>query len=117
MPDWMAAVDKKVATCELRSDYIHAHGIALQALAIAGNCLIKAHPTSWKTKLSKIKKIDWARENAFLWEGRALVGGSLNKSQKNVTLTANYIKQELELPLDPREEEVERNYVKGRSDI
>ncbi len=117
MPDWIAAVNKKIPTCELRSDYIHSHGIALQALAIAGNSLIKAHPTGWKKKLSKIKKIDWARENAFLWEGRALVGGSLNKSQKNVTLTANYIKKELGLSLDPREKEVEQNYVKGKNYI
>ena len=117
MPDWMAAVNKKVATCELRSDYIHAHGIALQALAIAGNSLIKAYPNGWGKKLSKIKKIDWARENAFIWEGRALVGGSLNKSQKNVTLTANYIKKEFGLSLDTREEEVEKNYVKGKNNI
>lgn len=117
MPDWIAAVNKKVVTSELRSDYIHAHGIALQALAIAGNSLIKKHPASWKKSLSKIKKIDWARENASLWEGRAMIGGSLNKSQKNVTLTANYIKQILNLTLEPKEEEIEKNHAKGQTDL
>ena len=116
MPDWQAAVKKQIATSELRSDYIHAHGIALQALAIAGNSLIKAYPDTWKQMLSKISEIDWARENATLWEGRALVGGTLNKSQKNVTLTANLIKQTLGLPLAPNEEIVERNYLKGRNE-
>ncbi len=115
MPDWLAAVNKKVSTHELRSDYIHAHGIALQALAIVGNSLIKQQPTKWENSLAKIKKIDWLRENASLWEGRALVGGSLNKSQKNVTLTANYIKQVLGLTLTPNEETVEANYVKGKN--
>jgi DNA sulfur modification protein DndB len=116
MPDWQAAFKKQIATSELRSDYIHAHGIALQALAIAGNSLIKAYPDTWKQTLNKISKIDWARENATLWEGRALVGGTLNKSQKNVTLTANLIKQTLGLPLAPNEEIVERNYLKGRNE-
>lgn len=116
MPDWNAAVKKQVATSELRSDYVHAHGIALQALAIAGNSLVKSHPDNWQEKLSKISEIDWARENAILWEGRALVGGSLNKSQKNVTLTANLIKQTLGLPLNPNEEIIERNYLKGRDE-
>jgi DNA sulfur modification protein DndB len=117
MPDWIAAVEKKVATSELRSDYVHAHGIALQALAIAGNSLIKQSPSNWQKTLSKINEIDWARENTTLWEGRALIGGSLNKSQKNVTLTANYIKQVLNLPLEPKEEEVERKHVEGQNKI
>lgn len=117
MPDWIMAVNKKVTTSELRSDYIHAHGIALQALAIAGNSLIKKYPAAWKRSLTKIKQIDWSRENAILWEGRAMIGGSLNKSQKNVTLTANYIKTILDLPLDPNEEQVEASYVKGQNDF
>jgi DNA sulfur modification protein DndB len=115
IPDWQAAVKKQVSTSELRSDFIHAHGIALQALSIAGGCLVRTHPTSWKETLSKLRNLDWARENAQLWEGRALVGGTLNKSQKNVTLTANLIKQILELPLTPSEEIVERNYAKGKN--
>lgn len=115
MPDWLDAVNRKVSPCELRSDYVHAHGIALQALAIAGNSLTKLHPNDWKRKLSNIKKIDWSRANASLWEGRALVGGSLNKSQKNVILTANIIKKVLGLSLDPNEEAVETNYAKGQN--
>lgn len=116
MPDWQAAVKKQVAPCELRSDYVHAHGIALQALAITGNSLIKSEPKNWKKTLSKLTEIDWARENASLWEGRALVGGTLNKSQKNVALTANHIKQTLGLALDPKEEIIERNYLKGQDE-
>ena len=115
MPDWMAAVDKKVATSELRNDYVHAHGIALQALAIAGNSLIKNYPTAWKRPLAKIQNINWLRENAAIWEGRALIGGGLNKSQKNVTLTANYIKSILGLELDPKESEIEAKYKQGKN--
>ena len=115
MPDWQDAANRKVAPSELRRDYIHAHGIALQALAIAGSSLIKIHPKGWKYKLARIQKIDWLRENSGLWEGRALVGGSLNKSQKNVILTANVIKSVLDVPLAPNEEAVERNHAKGQN--
>jgi DNA sulfur modification protein DndB len=114
MPDWQAAVKKQVTTSELRSDYIHAHGIALQAIAIAGSSLVRTRPDTWKQCLTKLKDLDWARENAAMWEGRALVGGTLNKSQKNVTLTANLIKQVLKLPLTPGEDIAERYYLKGK---
>ena len=116
MPDWQAALKKQVATSELRSEYIHAHGIALQALAIAGNSLIKAKPDAWKQKLEKISRIDWSRKNASLWEGRALVGGRVNRSRENITLTGNLIKNTLGLPLDPNEEIIERNYLKGKNE-
>lgn len=117
MPDWIAAVEKKVTTSELRNDYVHAHGIALQAIAIAGNSLIKENPTAWKGPLAKINKINWLRENSSLWEGRALIGGSLNKSQKNVTLTANYIKSVLGLELGPKEAETEARYIQGKNGL
>ena len=113
MPDWQDAIERKLAPSDLRNDYVHAHGIALHALAIAGNSLIKQCPDEWKHQLAEIRRIDWSRANATLWEGRALVGGSLNKSQKNIVLTANVIKKVLGLPLDPDEEAVESNYAKG----
>jgi len=33
IPDWGDAVDRKASPCELRRDYVHSHGVALQALA------------------------------------------------------------------------------------
>jgi DNA sulfur modification protein DndB len=114
IPDWRDALARKVSPSELRSDYIHAHGIALQALAIAGNSLINSYPYDWQRQLAKIKQIDWSRSNAQLWEGRAMIGGTLNKSQKNVILTANVIKNVLGLSLDPQEATVEKSYVKGQ---
>ncbi len=40
IPEWRLAQQRKVAAAELRSDYIHAHGLALHALGIAGAALI-----------------------------------------------------------------------------
>src|SRR5262249_37517244 len=98
----------------LRSDYVHAHGIALQALSIAGSALLADHPKNWVKRLSGIRKVDWSRHNAQLWEGRALIGGRLNKAQNNVVLTANVIKRTLDLPLTPSEQAVEELYEKSK---
>ncbi len=114
MLDWRDAVDRKVNTSELRQDYIHAHGVALQALAITGSSLISAEPKKWKQKLKKLQTIDWLRENADLWEGRALIGGRLSRAENNVILTSNVIKMTLGLSLDPKEEHVEELYAKGQ---
>jgi DNA sulfur modification protein DndB len=114
IPDWHAAMERKVNTSELRSDFIHAHGIAMQALAIAGSALLAANPKNWQKKLSAIRQIDWSRHNAKLWEGRALIGGRLNKAQNNVLLTANVVKRTMGLPLAPSEEIVEEMYAKSK---
>ena len=92
---------------EIRTDYIHTHGVVLQALARAGNALIRQHPRDWSKKIGRIAGIDWRRDNAELWEGRALLAGRLRKSQNNVTLTANAIKTRLGLPLSPDEQRIE----------
>lgn len=113
IPDWKGAAERRVSPSELRSDYVHAHGIALQALAIAGAALIATHRNGWKRRLGGLRKIDWSRNNAQLWEGRALIGGRLNKAQNNVILTANVLKRSLGLTLTPVEEKVERLYAKG----
>jgi DNA sulfur modification protein DndB len=114
VPDWADAMKRKVNPSELRSDYVHAHGIALQALAIAGASLIGAYPRNWQKRLATLKKIDWSRKNAQVWEGRALIGGRLNKAENNVILTSNVIKAALGLPLSPNEEKVEELYAKAK---
>jgi DNA sulfur modification protein DndB len=113
IPDWHHAAERKVSPSELRSDYIHAHGIALQALAIAGASLIANYQRDWRNRLSPLQKLDWSRNNAKLWEGRALIGGRLNKAQNNVILTVNVLKKFLKLPLSPSEEKLERQYAKA----
>lgn len=113
-PAWTQVRDGKMLSSEVREGYIHSHGIALQALAKAGNALIKRYPKSWKKHLSGLEKIDWSRGNVKLWEGRAMVGGRISKTGNNVTLTINVIKQALGLELEEEEERIEQAYRKGR---
>lgn len=107
--EWNLLLNNKVTPAELRKNYIHAHGIALHALGIVGHELIVKYPNQWKNKLKALKNIDWSRTNTKLWEGRAMIGGRINKSQNNVTLTANAIKKVLGLELSLAEKKLEKN--------
>ena len=113
MKEWARVRRGDVTAGEVRIDYIHTHGVVLQALARVGNTLIQEYPKHWPDKLSPIESIDWQRSNSGLWEGRALLGGRVSKSQQNVILTANAIKAHLRLPLSPEEQRVEDAFSRG----
>jgi DNA sulfur modification protein DndB len=114
MRDWQLAVEKKVSCAELRRDYVHAHGIAVQAIAIAGNSLILHEPRSWKSKLKGLQNVDWSRSNCKIWEGRALVSGRVSKALVHVHLTASHVKKALALPLTAREKQLESELQRER---
>lgn len=95
MPDWQRAGRREVSTAELRRDAVHAHGVALEALAIAGARLMLDYPDDWPDKLAGLQRMDWSRSNAQLWEGRALLAGRINRSRTSVTMTADLISREL----------------------
>ena len=42
---------------ELRKDYVHASTNMLEAIAMAGNILIKKYPKAWQVKLAGLQKI------------------------------------------------------------
>ena len=113
-PAWKQVRDGRLLSSEVREGYIHSHGIALQALAKAGNALLKKFPEDWKKRLSALSEIDWSRGNAKLWEGRAMVGGRISKTGNNVTLTINTVKLALDLSLQEEEQRIEDAYSKGR---
>jgi DNA sulfur modification protein DndB len=115
IPDWQLAKDRKVTAADLRRDYIHAHTLALAALARVGNALLTAMPTNWKPKLAKLSTIDWSRGNGRVWEGRAMSAGRLSKRNANVTLTSNYLKQHLGLKLASDEQELENEFRRDRN--
>lgn len=111
-PEWQLVRDRKITAGEVRSDFIHSHAIALQAIGKAGNALLR-NGNSWKLPLKRLKSIDWSKRNAKLWEGRALIGGKVSKSANNVTLTTNVIKTNLRVALTPEEQRVEDAFRRG----
>lgn len=106
-PAWGQVRSGALPASEIREGYIHSHGIALQALGKAGNALLKKYPGKWKSKLNGLKKINWSRQNAGLWEGRALIGGRVSKITTSIILTTNVVKISLGLPLDEEENKIE----------
>ena len=115
-PAWSQVKSGRMPSSEVREGFIHSHGIALQALGKAGNALLTEHPKHWKKRLENLKKIDWSRSNAKVWEGRALIGGKVSKVTMNVILTTNVIKQALELELSPEEQKVEDAHLRKDED-
>jgi DNA sulfur modification protein DndB len=106
-PSWIQVREGRLAASEVREGFIHSHGIALQALGVAGNALIKAWPSKWKGKLAGLKDIDWSRSNTKTWEGRAMIGGRVSKATNNIVLTTNVVKKALGLPLAEDEQKIE----------
>ncbi len=115
IPDWQLAKDRKISASDLRRDYIHAHTLALAALARAGNDLLRLNTRGWKTKLRKLRSLDWARSSTDIWEGRAMTTGRLSKRTVNVTLTGNLIKEHLGLELNPGEAELEEEFRRNEN--
>lgn len=107
VPDWGRARERRISTADLRQNFVHAHGIGLHALGIAGAALLSAKPKDWKQSLKRLKKVDWSRSNNDLWEGRAMAHGRMSKATTNVQLTANLIKKALGLRLSETEAELE----------
>jgi DNA sulfur modification protein DndB len=115
MPDWQKALDRSIVTSDLRMNYVHAHGIALHALGVAGAELLARHPKDWKDKIKNLKKIDWARSNKDLWEGRAMMHGRISKALTNIQLTANVIKKAYGLKLTAEDQALEKKIAKLRT--
>ncbi len=112
-PEWTQVRNLKMPAGEVRRDFIHSHGIALQAIGRVGNAILNETATSWKRRIKGLRTINWLRSNARLWEGRALIGGRVTKAQQNVTLTTNVIKKHIKLRLTPEEQRVEDAFLRG----
>jgi len=108
MPEWQLVREGELAAGEVRRDFIHSHSIVLQALGVIGNILLREYASSWRKRLRALRRIDWRRSNAQLWEGRAMSGGRVSKAGHNVTLTSNAIKRYLGLKLTPEERRIEK---------
>jgi DNA sulfur modification protein DndB len=111
--EWRLVKDRKITSGDVRRDFIHSHAVVLQAFGKVGNAILRNGKKAWKTRLKKLKSINWSRTNTQLWEGRAMIGGRVSKAQHNVTLTTNAIKQHLGLELTPDEQKIEDAFHRG----
>lgn len=110
IPEWQRIINRETTAANLRQKYIHAHTVTLLALGMVGHDLITAHPADWQERIKLLGTINWSRDYATLWEGRAMVRGKMNKSRDSITLTVSAIKQMLGLPLTERELVLEQHF-------
>ena len=112
IPEWQQISDRDVVAVTLRENYLHVHGVVLKAMGIAGADLLKHYPNDWKTRLKRLRKINWSRHNKALWEGRAMELSKIRRSQDNIRLTTNVLKKRLGLALNDGEAILEANFEK-----
>jgi DNA sulfur modification protein DndB len=96
----------------VKENYLYPFSIALQGLACVANELIMKDSENWDSKLAKINKIDWTRNNPD-WEGRAMTGGRLSTGGNNPALTKNYFKVKLGMELTEQEKAWESMITKN----
>ena len=99
---------------EVRQNFIHSHGIVLQALGRVGHALVGQPKDVRSHVLGGLDQIDWSRHNVRTWEGRAMIGGRIVKSFQNVILTSNYIKKACGIPLCLEEQISEDVFLNSR---
>lgn len=112
IPEWRQVTKREVSAVILRNQYVHAHGVVLHAFGIAGRALLATYPNDWKKRLAPLAEVNWLRTNIQLWEGRSMEHGKMSKALMNVNLTANLIKQIVELPLSSDEAALEKRAAK-----
>jgi DNA sulfur modification protein DndB len=112
IPEWQLVRERKLTAGEVRQQYIHTHGVVLQAIGRAGAALLREDPHHWGKRIEALAALDWSRESA-LWAGRATVGGQVSKSRQNVLLTTNAVKNALGLSLSPEEQRQEDAFLRG----
>jgi DNA sulfur modification protein DndB len=119
-PEWGQVDDGVLTVSEVRRDFIHSYGIVLHALGRVGNSFVGAAnltvaQRSLERKLQRLSSVNWRRDAAGLWEGRAIIGGVVCKSNVNVLLTTAAIRTALGLPLPLPESRAEEAFKGGRS--
>lgn len=90
IPEWCLLIEKKVTPAELRKDFVHANTNMLEAIAIAGNKLVKKYPKDWKRKLAGLQKIDWSRTNSQ-WDGKIIIRGKMTKTKAGMNNAAQIL--------------------------
>ena len=113
--EWKLVNDSKVTSGDIRQDFVHSHAIVLQALGTMGSKLLNLSKTEQKKRLKLLGKINWKRSNSKTWEGRAMIGGRIQRGSNNVTLTANYLKKRLSIELTPEEQRAEDAFKRGKN--
>ncbi|MUL03298.1 DNA sulfur modification protein DndB [Aliivibrio fischeri] len=113
IPAWNLVYKEQASGGEIREESIHAHSVTFQSLGIVGNWLL-TNDKNWKKRTEKLKNINWSRTNNKDWAGRCVVNGAMRNSSVATKLTANKIKQHLDIPLNDKEQAEEQKFIRSQ---
>ena len=113
--EWHLVRDSRITSGEIRQDFVHCHSIMLHAIGLMGSKLLRLPKAEQNKRLKLLNKINWKRSNSETWEGRAMLGGRIQKASNNVTLSTIYLKQQLNLELTPEEQRTEDAFNRGEN--
>jgi len=112
--EWKQVLNKDLSPRDLRANFIVGHGVFIEAVGIVGRYLREYYPNDWTFFIDKFKKIDWSRNNSDDWLNRAFnQNGRIQKTNLTIQLTANKIKELLNLPLLENEQNIEEKFKQG----
>jgi DNA sulfur modification protein DndB len=112
IPEWQLVRKSKMTAGEIRRDFVHSHGVLLQAFGRVGASLQKEKKNNYPS-LKYLNNINWARSNAIDWEGRVMIGGRLTKATNSIVLATAYIKNKLNIQLSPEDIRAESAFTKS----
>ena len=110
---WSELAKKEISKVDLRENYIVTQGVVIQALGRVGRYFYKNSDVDMEKVLSRLRYINWKR-NAAIWKYRVIrADGKILTSNKAILLTANQVKKELGISLQPEEELKEKKYLES----
>lgn len=108
MRPWNELQNREITKIDLREHYIATQSIVIQAFGRIGN-YFSSHTKEMKKLMSKIEDINWSR-SASCWRMRAIgKNGRIITNKKAGMLIANYIKEQIGIPLSPEELQAEND--------
>jgi DNA sulfur modification protein DndB len=112
--EWAQVRELKVTAGEIRREFVHSHGVLLQAFGRVGASLSLGDKPAYQ-ELSKLRKINWSRSNGRDWEGRVMIGGRLSKATNSVVMASAFIKKNMGIELSPDERKADAALSKARA--
>jgi DNA sulfur modification protein DndB len=118
IPEWQLVRSSKMTSGEIRKDFVHSHGVLLQAFGKVGSAIRLNSKGAPNFKiLDKLGSLDFQRSNVRDWEGRVMIGGRMSKASNSVVLASSLIKSHLGIEPTPDEKKAEVAFSSARSPL
>ena len=118
IPEWQLVRSSKMTSGEIRKDFVHSHGVLLQAFGKVGSAIrLNAKGAPNFRILDKLGSLDFQRSNVRDWEGRVMIGGRMSKASNSVVLASSLIKSHLGIEPTPDEKKAEVAFASARSPL